>query len=87
MMKLLASARTANCFLLMALAWRMIREADLEQGSPAQWRFHLKNGGVALLQEDKFSREQWKKISAQLERKFKARKIPVRVVSGGSSGS
>jgi hypothetical protein len=63
-----------------ALAWRMIRSADLQQSVPQQWRFLLKTGGEVLLLEEAFSREQWKKISAQLERKFKARGIPVRVI-------
>jgi hypothetical protein len=67
-----------------ALAWRMIRTADLESGTPAQWRFCLKNGDLVLLREATFTREQWKKICTQLESKFRARKIPVRVMGPGS---
>jgi hypothetical protein len=62
-----------------ALAWRMIREASFEPGTPQQWRFRLKSGGETILQEGDFSREQWKRFSAQLERKLRTRKIPVRV--------
>jgi hypothetical protein len=65
-----------------ALAWRMIRTADLEGGTPAQWRFGLKNGNIVTLREATFTREQWKKICTQLEKKFRARKIPVRVMLG-----
>jgi hypothetical protein len=40
-----------------------------------------------LLHEADFSREQWKKICAQLERKFRARKIPVSVRTSSSLGA
>lgn len=62
-----------------ALAWRMIREATFDPGTPQQWRFALKTGGEATLLEGDFSREQWKKFSTQLERKLRAKKITVTV--------
>ncbi|MBI3855309.1 MAG: hypothetical protein HY293_06425 [Planctomycetes bacterium] len=68
-----------------ALAWRMIKTADLEQKECWQWRFSLKTGGEVRLMEDAFPREQWKKISAELQRKLKARKIPVRVTGAGQA--
>jgi hypothetical protein len=68
-----------------ALAWRMIREADLVNGrSQQQWRFALKNGGQTVLTEGDFSREQWKRVSTELERKLRARNIPVRVVQSAN---
>ena len=45
-------------------------------------RFSLKNGNSVILREATFTREQWKKICTQLEKNFKARKIPVRVMTG-----
>jgi len=39
-----------------ALAWRMIRAADLDLSGPQQWRFSLKTGGEFLLREEIFSR-------------------------------
>jgi hypothetical protein len=69
-----------------AVAWRAIRSADLEQKDCWQWRFALKTGGDVMLREDAFTREQWKKLSGELQRKLAAKKIPVRVVSAGESG-
>src|SRR6185295_11080423 len=60
-----------------ALAWRMIRDAVFETGSPQRWRFALKSGGEMTLSQGDFSQEQWKKFSEQLDRKLRARKITV----------
>jgi hypothetical protein len=70
-----------------ALAWRMIQAADLVPGPPSYWSFRLKNGGQMLLREAEFSREQWKKICTQLERKLRARKVPVQVRTSGLSST
>jgi hypothetical protein len=58
-------------------------KADWEQKDCRQWRFSLKTGGEVALREDAFTRERWKKLSAELQRKLKAKKIPVRVVGAG----
>lgn len=68
-----------------ALAWRMIREADLVQEDCWRWRFRLKNGNEVSLIESAFTREVWKKLSVQLERKLKAKNIPVRVIGAGQA--
>jgi len=70
----------------LAVAWRAMKSADLEQKECWQWRFALKTGGEVTLREDAFTREQWKKLSAELQRKLKAKNIPVRVVGAGQSG-
>ena len=70
-----------------ALAWRMIRSAELVPGAPAHWVFELKNGSSMMLFESEFTREQWKTICAQLERKLRARKIPVSVRKASSLGA
>jgi hypothetical protein len=68
-----------------AVAWRAIRSADLEQKERWQWRFTLKTGGEVFLREEAFTREHWKKLSAELQRKLAAKKIPVRVVGAGQN--
>ena len=70
----------------LAVAWRAIASADFEQKERWQWRFTLKTGGAVLLREEAFSPEQWKKLSAELQRKLKAKNIPVRVVGAGQAG-
>jgi hypothetical protein len=70
-----------------AVAWRAIRSADLEQKDRWQWRLTLKTGGEVLLREEAFAREHWKKLSAELQRKLQAKKIPVRVIGAGQSQS
>jgi len=69
----------------LAVAWRAIRSADLEQKECWQWRFALKTGGSVVLREDAFHREQWKKFSTELQRTLKAKNIPVRVVGAGQT--
>jgi len=66
-----------------AVAWRAMKSADLEQKECWQWRFALKTGGDVTLREDAFTGEQWKKLSAELQRKLKAKNIPVRVLGAG----
>jgi hypothetical protein len=68
----------------LAVAWRAIRSADLEQKDCWQWRFALKTGGEVMLREDAFTREQWKKLSGELQQAA-AKKIPVRVVGAGQT--
>jgi hypothetical protein len=67
----------------LAVAWRAIKSADLEQRECWQWRFELKTGGAVFLREDAFDREKWKKFSAELQRTLAAKKIPVRVLGAG----
>ena len=63
-----------------ALAWKMIREAEFEPSAPQYWRFIKKTEGVVILREESCSPAQWKQLSDELHRKFKARKIPVTVL-------
>jgi hypothetical protein len=66
-----------------AVAWRAMKSAEFEQKECRQWRFVLKTGGEVTLREDAFTGEQWKKLSAELQRKLKAKNIPVRVLGAG----
>lgn len=63
-----------------ALAWKMIREAELEPSPPQYWRFVKKTGDSVFLREENCSRQQWTKLSDEIHRKLTARKVPVTVL-------